>query len=195
VWALGKTKFFSYRSRRYYANLKKKGTLPSKKKPKTRKEVIKRRQYWRLKKRESRAKQGPQKKRRIKETDRKRKMNTPDTVDGKKMKMDKVESSSPFKSDSSKRKAASRIRQAAPNNPQKFAAALQTLISNLSPRERKALEDVGVSTVSAKRKLVMEETAEALKSSLRVRACNKKERTQKRDIVKSLISHYSNIKT
>ena len=129
-------------------------------KPKTRHAIEEKRKYNRIKKQESRARQGQQKKRRIKEYDRKRhrkeNVEVPRQVDVHKVDINRMsqpenevcrkEPVDKFCSPEAKRQAVSRVKKVIPKAANKFADVVSGLISRASPSKKRALRKAGISS-------------------------------------------------
>ena len=119
----------------------------------TRAEREKKREYWRGKKRESRARRSVQKIRRVREKDREyRKDARSAQIETNSSSQDsQLEiSQGSIWTPSARRKAISRIKTKLPKSPTKFALSISSLIHNATPRKKRALEERGLHCKSSK---------------------------------------------
>lgn len=113
----------------------------------------------------SRRKRNPQKRRRVKEYDRKRHAETiPDEPQTQVLREDTVDG--PFKTPLGKRQALCRARRATPRNPLKYAETINGLINTASPRKRKAMVEIGLGSPSPKKVKLMQATFTAVRRSM-----------------------------
>ncbi|XP_071122434.1 uncharacterized protein [Mytilus edulis] len=110
---------------------------------KTRREVANQREYWRKKKQDSRSRLHAQKKRRIKEYDRKRKMESKKVLNGDLTPTitDENESVRIFTPEA-ERKAFSRAKKYIPKDPKRYAGIVSKLITKASPKKKAALANL-----------------------------------------------------
>lgn len=135
------------RAKQYRDRMKEKygSTVPLSRKAniKTRREVANQREYWRKKKQDSRSRLHAQKKRRIKEYDRKRKMESKKVLNGDLTPTitDENESVRIFTPEA-ERKAFSRAKKYIPKDPKRYAGIVSKLITKASPKKKAALANL-----------------------------------------------------
>ena len=119
--------------------------------PRTRKERREqelRRKQWRECKREQRAKLWAQKRRRVREKDRKAKQKARMKVKKTTEMSKQAAAALPFPSSSSKRKALSRVRKTVPKVPSRYASIVRGLIDSASSEVKLELQKQGIVTAT-----------------------------------------------
>lgn len=170
------------RAKRHREKQKALGIEKKRIKPKTRQKILEQREYWRIKKQDSRSRSSCQKKRRVKEKDRMRKMSQ-----NKKTRTKPANGNSVFSSPSAEEKATQRVKQYLPKCAEKMARVVMNIISNASPKKHAALARVGITTPK-KRKVETYCFNNIKRQIFRLKSSNKKsEKTLRRALVSACI--------